>query len=175
MIIFFPFPGDRLWRACLDTIKCAPSIPNHYHCLVIMADDEAQKNVNFGWHKMQFSVEESAAIWAGPINWCPSAPARSNMNQRRGMGSPQLPDDVVRSSQCSVRESGQSSPLEPFQGSSWSLQLQASRPLPRKSHGTSVPARFLFQLAEQCQALYQVSEFISQPAMQIEEIFEADK
>ena len=46
---------------------------------------------------MQFSVEEPAAIWAGPINWCPSVPARSYLNQRRGTGSPQLPDDVVRS------------------------------------------------------------------------------
>ena len=43
VIIFFPFPEDRLWRARLDTIKCVPSIPNHYHCLVIMTDDEAKK------------------------------------------------------------------------------------------------------------------------------------
>ena len=127
---------------------------------------------------MEFSIEESAAIWAGPINWCPSEPTRSYMNQRRGMGSPQLPDDVVRSSQCSVRESspsGQSSPFKPFQGNLWSLQLQSSRPLPRKSRGTSVPARFLCQLAGQCQALYQVSEFVSRPAIQIEKIFEADE
>ena len=33
----------------------------------------------------------------------------------------------------------------------------------------------MFQLAGQCQALYQVSEFVSQPAIQIEEIFEADE
>ena len=143
-----------------------------------MADDESQKNANFGRRKMEFSVEEPAAIWVGPINWCPSAPARSYMNQRRGTGSPQLPDDVVRSSQCSVRESslsGPSSPLKPFQEDFWSLQLQSSRPLRRKSRGTSIPVRFLFQLARQCQALYQVSEFVSQPVVQIEEIFEADK
>ena len=100
------------------------------------------------------------------------------MNQRRGTGSPQLPDNVVKSSQCSVRESspsGQSSLLKPFQENLWSLQLQSSRPRPRKSRGTSVPTRFLFQLAGQCQALYQVSEFVSQPVMQIEEIFEADE
>ncbi len=127
---------------------------------------------------MQFSVEEPAAIWAGPINWCPSAPARSYLNQRRGTGSPQLPDEVVRSSQSSVRESspsGQSSPLRPFRKDQSSLQLQSSRPLPRKSRRTSVPARFLFQLAGQCQVLYQVSKFVSQPVMQIEEIFEADE
>ena len=127
---------------------------------------------------MQFSVEEPAAIWVGPINWCPSAPARSYLNQRRGTGSPQLPDEVVRPSQRSVRESspsGQSHPLRPFREDQSSLQLQSSRPPPRKSHGTSVPARFLFQLAGQCQALYEVSEFVSQPAIQIEEIFEADE
>ena len=33
----------------------------------------------------------------------------------------------------------------------------------------------MFQLAGQCQALYQVSEFVSQPVAQIEEIFEVDK
>ena len=127
---------------------------------------------------MQFSVEEPAAIWAGPINWCPSAPARSNLNQRRGTGSPQLPDEVVRSSQRSVRESSpssQSCPLRPFQKDQSSLQLQSSRPLPRKSRETTIPARYLFQLAGQCQALYEVSEFVSQPAIQIEEIFEADE
>ena len=41
VIIFFPFLEDRLWQARLNTIKCVPSIPNHYHCLVIMVDDEA--------------------------------------------------------------------------------------------------------------------------------------
>ena len=134
-----------------------------------------KKNANFGRHKMKFSIEEPTAIWVGPINWCPSAPARSYMNQRRGTGSPQLPDDVVRSSQCSVRESGQSSPPKPFQEDPSSRQLRSSRPLPRKSCGTSVPARFLFQLAGQCQVLYQVSEFVSQLVMQIKEIFEADE
>ena len=127
---------------------------------------------------MQFSVEEPAAIWAGPINWCPSVPARSYLNQRRGTGSPQLPDEVDRSSQSSVKESspsGQSRPLRPFRKDQSSLQLQSSRPLSRKSRGTSVPTRFLFQLAGQCHALYQVSEFVSQPAMQIEEIFEANE
>ena len=127
---------------------------------------------------MQFSVEEPTAIWAGPINWCPSAPARSNLNQRRGTGSPQLPDEVDRSSQSSVRESspsGQSSPLRPFREDQSSLQLQLSRPPPRKSRGTSIPARYLFQLAGQCQALYEVSEFVSQPAIQIEEIFGVDE
>ena len=117
VIIFFPFPEDRLWRARLDTIRCVPSILNHYLCLVIMADDEAQKNANFGRREMQFSVEEPVTIWAGPINWCPSAPARSNINQRRGTGSPQLPDDVGRSSLFSVRESSLSSlssPLSPI-------------------------------------------------------------
>ena len=137
-----------------------------------------KKNANFERRQMQFSVEEPAAIWAGPINWCPSAPARSNINQRRGTGSPQLPDDVVRSSQSSVRESslsGQSRPLRPFREDQSSLQLQSSRPLPRKSRGTSVPTRYLFQLAGQCQALYEVSEFVSQPAIQIEEIFGVDE
>ena len=137
-----------------------------------------KKNANFGRRKMKFSVEELTVIWAGPINWCPSAPARSYMNQRRGTGSPQLPDDVVRSSQCSVRElslSDQSSPPKPFQENLWSLQLQSSRPLSHKSCRTSVPTRFLFQLAGQCQALYQVSEFVSQPVMQIEIFFEADE
>ena len=33
----------------------------------------------------------------------------------------------------------------------------------------------MFQLAGQCQALYEVSEFVSQPAIQIEENFEADE
>ena len=47
--------------------------------------------------------------------------------------------------------------------------------MPRKSRRTSVPARYLFQLAGQCQALYEVSEFVSQPAIQIEENFEADE
>ena len=46
--------------------------------------------------------------------------------------------------------------------------------MPRKSRGTSIPAKFLFQLAGQCQALYQVSEFVSQPIIQVEEIFQAD-
>ena len=136
-----------------------------------------KKNANFGRRKMQFSVEEPTAIWAGPINWCPSAPARSYLNQRRGTGSPQLPGEVDRSSQSSVRESslsGQSSPPKPFQEDPSSLQLQSSRPPPRKSRRTSIPARFLFQLAGQCQALYQVFEFVSQPVVQIEEIFETD-
>ena len=127
-----------------------------------------KKNANFGRREMQFSIEEPAKIWAGPINWCPSVPARSNMNQRRGTGSPQLPDDVVRSSRCSVRESslfGQSSLPKPFQEDLWSLQLHSSRPLPRKSRGTSVPARYLFQLVGQCQALYEVSEFVLQPSI----------
>ena len=93
------------------------------------------------------------------------------------MGSPQLPDDVVKSSQCSVRESSlsdQSNPPKPFQEDPSSQQLQSSRPLPCKSCGTSVPTKFLFQLAGQCQALYQVFEFVSQPVVQIEEIFETD-
>ena len=127
-----------------------------------------KKNANFERRRMQFSVEEPATIWAGPINWCPSVPARSYLNQRRGTGSPQLPDEVVRSSQSSVRESSpssQSSPLRPFRKDQSSLQLQSSRPLPRKSRGTTVPARYLFQLAGQCQALYEVSEFVSQPAI----------
>ena len=134
-----------------------------------------KKNANFGRREMEFSVEEPAVIWASPINWCPSAPARSSLNQRRGTGSPQLPNEVVRSSQSSVRESGQSSPLRPFREDLPSLQLQLSRPPPRKSCGTSVPARFMFQLTGQCQALYQVSEFVSQPAIQIEEIFKTDE
>ena len=94
------------------------------------------------------------------------------------MGSPQIPEDVGKLSQSSVKESSQSgpsSPSDPFQEDPSSRQLQSSRPLPRKSRGTSVPARFLFQLAGQCHALYQVSEFVSQPAVQIEEIFEADE
>ena len=123
-----------------------------------------KKNVNFGRREMQFSIEEPAAIWVGPINWCPSVPARSYINQRRGTGSPQLPNDVVRSSQCSVRESslsGQSSPPKPCQEDPSSRQLQSSRSLPRKSCGTLIRARFLFQLAGQCQALYQIPEFVS--------------
>ena len=36
VIIFFPFLEGRLWQACLDTIKCAPLIPHHYHCLVVI-------------------------------------------------------------------------------------------------------------------------------------------
>ena len=47
VIIFFPFPEDRLWRACLDTIRCVLSIPNHYLCLVILTDDEVQKKCQF--------------------------------------------------------------------------------------------------------------------------------
>ena len=43
VIIFFPFPESRLWQACLDTIKCASLITHHYHCLIITADDKAQK------------------------------------------------------------------------------------------------------------------------------------
>ena len=33
----------------------------------------------------------------------------------------------------------------------------------------------MFQLAGQCQALYEVFEFVSQPAIQIQETFEADE
>ena len=43
VVIFFSFPEDMLWRSCLDTVRCAPMIPYHFHCLVIMANDEAQK------------------------------------------------------------------------------------------------------------------------------------
>ena len=82
VIIFLPFLEDRLWRARLDTIRCVPSIPDQYLCFVILADDEAQKkNAKSERRQMQFSVEESAAIWAGSINWCPSAPARYYLNQ----------------------------------------------------------------------------------------------
>ena len=45
VIIFLPFPEDRLWRARLDTIRCVPSILDHYLCLVILADDEAPKKM----------------------------------------------------------------------------------------------------------------------------------
>ena len=45
VIIFLPFPEDRLWRARLDTIRRVPSIPDQYLCLVILADDEAQKKM----------------------------------------------------------------------------------------------------------------------------------
>ena len=45
VIIFFPFPEDRLWQACLDTIKCAPLIPHYFHYLIIMTNDEAQKKM----------------------------------------------------------------------------------------------------------------------------------
>ena len=47
VIIFLPFPEDKLWRASLDTIRCVPSIPDHYLCLVILADDEAKKKCQF--------------------------------------------------------------------------------------------------------------------------------
>ena len=43
-----------------------------------------------------------------------------------------------------------------------------------KSRKTSIPARFLFQLAGRCQALYQIPEFVSQPILQIKEIPQAD-
>ena len=75
-----------------------------------MADDEAQKNAYSARRKMEYSVEEPIAIWAGPINWCLSALARSNLNQRRDTGSPQLPKDIDKLSQFSVRESSQFGP-----------------------------------------------------------------
>ena len=80
VIIFFPFPEDRLWQACLDTIKCASLIPHHYHCLIVVADDEAQKNAYPQRHKMEYSIKEPIVIWVGPIIRCPSAPARSNLS-----------------------------------------------------------------------------------------------
>ena len=75
VIILFPFSEDRLWQGYLDTIKCAPLIPHHYHCLVIMADDEAQKNAYPPRRKIECSIEEPIVIWMGPIDRCPNAPA----------------------------------------------------------------------------------------------------
>ena len=37
-----------------------------------------------------------------------------------------------------------------------------------------IPVRFLFQLVGQCQALYQIPEFVSQPVLQIKDIPQAD-
>ena len=125
-----------------------------------------QKNTYLLRRTMECSIKEPITIWTGPINQCQNAPARSNLNHKRGMGSPQIPKDVGRPSQSSVRELSQSGPsslLSPFQGNTWSLQLYASRLLPCKSRRTSIPVKFLFQLVGQCQALYQVPEFVSQP------------
>ena len=126
---------------------------------------------------MEYLIEEQIAIWTGSINQCQNTPTRSNLNLNKGMGSPQIFEDIGKSSQSSVKESTQSGPSslsDLFQGNLQSLQPHASRPLPRKYHRTSIPTRFLFQLAGQYQALYQISEFVSQPVLQIEEIFQAD-
>ena len=86
VIIFLPFPEDRLWRACLDTIRCVPSNPDHYLCLVILADDEAQKKCQFWKASNAILGRRTGRNLGGPNQLVPKCAHPILLKSKKGHG-----------------------------------------------------------------------------------------